>query len=118
MDETLLDLVVGERWLFFVQGFRPLKSKTPSKSSCRSFCVFDGDGFFAISRARSVADGGWNVATTVLTRPELMAFRFARASSKAFVCEVVCEVAFVVEVGGRAISYSSRRKVASYSKDL
>lgn len=114
MDETLLDLVVGERWLFFVQGFRPLKSKTPSKSSCRSFCVFDGDGFFAISRARSVADGGWNVATTVLMRPELMAFRFARASSKAF----VCEVAFVVEVGGRAISYSSRRKVASCSKDL
>lgn len=76
--------------------------------------MFDGDGLFAISRASSVADGGWNVATTVLTRPELMAFRFARASSKAF----ICEVAFVVEVGGRAISYSSRRKVASYSKDL
>lgn len=114
MDETLLDLVVGERWLFFVQGFRPLKSKTPSKSSCRSFCVFDGDGFFAISRASSVADGGWNVATTVLTRPELMAFRFARAFSKAF----ICGEAFVVEIGGRAISYSSRRKVASCSKDL
>lgn len=71
-------------------------------------------GVFAISRASSVADGGWNVATTVLTRPELMAFRFARASSKAFVCEVV----FLVEVEGRTISYYSRRKVASCSKDL